>query len=280
MVVAAFAAVNGNTTWSGHVEAYRVQAILSQVLQAFLWSYLLLLLAAWLRARFRWDDDRPVSHTARRVRSRRAGPAVDPHPFGALPWTDRWLRDWRETDARTPREATADQARCRHGAPLGEAEAHDQPPVLRALGVSHLIVAPGAEVAVTWCFQGGRQVLVDGSDGHPACGEALVRIDRSRRIELVASNPRGRLPVATARVVAMRAPQLDHPGATAPPPVALRTDISATMSTAPAVSSRLDDFWNTRDAGRPTTTAPRPVIGVPTSFARVFRRGATTTEEA
>src|SRR4051794_24152801 len=48
MLVAAFVALSNNTTWSGHFEADRVAGFLKETAEAFLWSFLLLLLLAWL----------------------------------------------------------------------------------------------------------------------------------------------------------------------------------------------------------------------------------------
>ena len=51
MLVISFMALNDNTTWSGHLEADRVAAFLRDLSAALLWSFLMLLLAAWLRSR-------------------------------------------------------------------------------------------------------------------------------------------------------------------------------------------------------------------------------------
>src|SRR3954453_8466388 len=60
MLVAAFVALSNNTTWTGHLEADRVAGFLKDLAEAFLWSFLLLLLLAWLRARG-WRDPDGVS---------------------------------------------------------------------------------------------------------------------------------------------------------------------------------------------------------------------------
>src|SRR3954447_18088682 len=51
ILLAAFVALNNNTTWSGHLDPDRVAGFLKDLAEAFLWSFLLLLLLAWLRAR-------------------------------------------------------------------------------------------------------------------------------------------------------------------------------------------------------------------------------------
>src|SRR3954453_10017 len=96
MLVAAFVALSSNTTWSGHFEADRVAGFLKDLAEAFLWSFLLLLLAAWLRARG-WRDG---GNRRYQVDESRQAPVAWPHErFQPFPWTDRWLRDWREADA-------------------------------------------------------------------------------------------------------------------------------------------------------------------------------------
>ena len=186
MLIAGFVALSNNTTWTGHLEADRVAGFLD-LAEAFLWSFLLLLLLAWLRAGgWRGGPHRP-------------GP---PHRANAehlapYPWTDRWLRDWREADAQqresqrqSPSPIEALPVSCRHGVPVDAPMRVEQAPVLRALSVSHSIVRPGSSVSVTWCFEDCYDVVVDGRPGYPACGEALVRVDqhppdRDRRAEPV-----------------------------------------------------------------------------------------------
>src|SRR4051812_37818331 len=179
MAAAGFIALNDNTTWSGHLEADRVAGFLRDLSAALLWSVLLLLLAAWLRSRA-WPQK------ARRP-ARRSTPAPP-----SLPWTDRWIRDWREADAHRQNGANNEEPSagvaprtCRHGVPADTKVQAEQSPVLRALSVSHAIVRPGSHVNVTWCFENALDVAVDGRAGHPACGEALVQIEKSRRVELV-----------------------------------------------------------------------------------------------
>src|SRR3954452_10937565 len=92
MLVAAFVALSNNTTWSGHLEADRVAGFLVDLAEAFLWSFFVLLLLAWLRARG-WRATGGPNRKATRPQPR--GTDDSPH----LPWTDRWLRDWRDEDA-------------------------------------------------------------------------------------------------------------------------------------------------------------------------------------
>jgi hypothetical protein len=97
MAFAAFLALSNNTTWSGHLEADRVLGFLKDLADAFLWSFLVLLLLAWLRSR-RWRGNPSVSRPWGARPRVAAKPASD--PFQPYPWTDRWLRDWREADAK------------------------------------------------------------------------------------------------------------------------------------------------------------------------------------
>jgi hypothetical protein len=153
--------------------------------------------------------------------------------------------------------------------------------VLRALSVSHSIVRPGSSVSVTWCFQHCDQVLVDGRGGYPSCGEALVRLHHSRRIELTGRNRYGATPVATPSVVAMAVPQLDLPQMTSPPPVSLRTDVAATVGTPTPITQRLDEFWALQDRVRPPLSAAPParLVGVPPSVIDRLRRPRRSTGE-
>jgi hypothetical protein len=155
----------------------------------------------------------------------------------------------------------------------------EQAPVLRALSVSHSIVRPGGSVSVTWCFEHCDGVVVDGRGGHPACGESLVRIDRTRRIEVVGRNRYGSTPVATASVVAMAVPQLHLPTVESPPPVSLHTDVAATVGGTTPITQRLDDFWATQEHLRPRISAPVKLMGVPPSLIDGLRRTRRQTRE-
>ncbi|MGK5112039.1 hypothetical protein [Geodermatophilus sp. CPCC 205506] len=275
MLLGAFVALSNNTEWSGDLDPDRVAGFLKDLADAFLWSFMLLLLLAWLRARL-W---RVPSSSPRRSGGAARRATQDAPP---LPWTDRWLRDWREAEARqrTDRPSGPPPAPspvvCRHGAPLDVEGPAQQAPVLQALSVSHTIVRPGSQVSVTWCFQNCRDVVVDGRGGHPSCGEALVQIDTSRRIQLVGRNRYGTTPVATATVVAMTVPQLDLPTVAAPPPVSLRTDVAATVGASTPITQRLDDFWATQERLRPRVDAPARVVGVPASVVDGLRRARRT----
>src|SRR4051794_26999549 len=120
MVIAAFVALSNNTTWTGHLEADRVAGFLKDLAEAFLWSFFVLLLLAWLRARA-WRDFGDVR--SRRPRGARRSSARPTDPFAPFPWTDRWLRDWREADAQR-----------RHGqAPVQSVES--RPPLMCRHGV-------------------------------------------------------------------------------------------------------------------------------------------------
>jgi hypothetical protein len=276
VLVAAFAALSNNTTWRGHLEAERVAGFLTELTVALFCSVLLLLLAAWLRTR-------PWDRTSRRA----ASASFDP-----FPWTDRWLRDWRETESQSRRDGTGPRSlprnlpvTCRHGVPVQSPGSSDRAPVLRALSVSHAIVRPGGRVSVTWCFTDCRSVLVDGRGGHPACGEAVVQVDDTRRIDVVGSNRHGSTPVATAAVVAMPVPQLDLPTAAAPPALSLRSDVAALVGGATPLTQRLDEFWELQEALQPRLGAPAPLVGVPprlagvpTSVVQGLRRARPTTE--
>src|SRR3954447_21355543 len=221
MLLAGFVALSNNTEWSGSLEADRVAGFLKDLAEAFLWSFFLLLLLAWLRAKgWRWLGNAGVP--ARR-------PLGPERPSSSLPWTDRWIRDSRE-EAAQGRTGPASRGEpelvaCRHGVPADAGASDGQVPVLRALSVSHTIVRPGSSVLVTWCFQHARDVVVDGQGGHPPCGEALVRVDASRRIDVVGRNRFSTTPAATPVVVAVTVPQLDLPTMTAPPPVSLHADV-------------------------------------------------------
>ncbi|WP_347057383.1 hypothetical protein ABC795_11810 [Blastococcus sp. HT6-30] len=266
MLFAGVVALSNNTEWSGSLEADRVIGFLEDVAEAFLWSFVVLLLLAWLRAKG-WRNRVPA---ARKPNSGggSSGGSLD------LPWTDRWLRDWREADAqqgmREQAPELADEPKtitCRHGVPLDVDPDGVRAPVLRALSTSHTLVRPGSDVSVTWCFEGARVVEIDGRPGNPSCGEALVRVDTTRRIPVVGSNRHGSTPVATASVVAMSMPQLDLPTVDSPPIVSLRADVAAHVGAAPQVTRRLDDFWQTQDSVRPSLAAPPRLIGAPPRLA-------------
>ena len=261
LLAAGFAVLSKHTTWSGHLEADRVFGFLKDFAEAFLWSFLLLLVLAWLRKKG-WPDA---------ARPRRTSKA--PERFQPYPWTDRWLRDWREADARretgqAPGDPVAESlpTTCRHGVPVDESVRVEQAPVLRALSVSHSIVRPGGRVSVTWCFTNCRAVVVDGRGGYPPCGETPVRIDHTRRIEIVGQNRFGATPAATAAVVAMEMPRLPT---VEPPPVSLRTDVAATVGVPAPITQRLDDFWATQDHLRPRLDPPPALVGVPPRLAGV-----------
>ncbi|SFL38238.1 hypothetical protein [Geodermatophilus ruber] len=271
MLVAGLVALSNNTEWSGQLEADRVAGFLKDLAEAFLWSFLLLLLLAWLRARG-W---RRLDAGARPARGGTAHSAAQ--PSSPLPWTDRWIRDWREAEAQ--QGAAADEAgdvpaavACRHGVRVDAETPVEQAPVLRALSVSHTIVRPGSDVSVTWCFEHARDVAVDGRSGYPACGQALVRVDSTRRIEVIGRNRHGTTPVATAAVVAMAVPQLDLPTVASPPPVALRADVVATVGAPPPITQRLDAFWTTQDSLRPRLEASPRFVGVPAPVVDGLRR--------
>ncbi|MGY1662292.1 hypothetical protein ACI78Q_13825 [Geodermatophilus sp. SYSU D00705] len=280
MLLGAFVALSNNTEWSGHLQADRVAGFLKDLAEIFLWSFFVLLLLAWLRARA-WRMTGGPSRSAGRTAG--GGPARNASPD--LPWTDRWIRDWREADAQQRTAASVESpdgpasVTCRHGVVVDTETREERAPVLRALSVSHTIVRPGSSVSVTWCFERAGDVVVDGRSGYPACGEALVRIDASRRIELVGRNRHGTTPVATAAVVAMTVPQLDLPTLSAPPPVALRTDVAATVGAATPISQRLDAFWATQECLRPRLGAPTGLVGVPAPVIDRLRRIRRTERE-
>ena len=152
-------------------------------------------------------------------------------------------------------------------------------PVLRSLSVSHTIVRPGSSVLVTWCFEHARDVVVDGAAGHPPCGEALVRIDESRRIDVVGRNRFSTTPAATPAVAAVDVPQLNLPTSSAPPPVTLHAEVAATVGAPAPVTQRLDAFWATQDALRPQFQPPPRFVGVPASLVESLRRPPTPVEE-
>jgi hypothetical protein len=283
MLLAAFVALSSNTTWSGELEADRVAGFLKDVAEAFAWSFFLLLLLAWLRNRG-WQNagsgTRPRSGT--RARSARRAPEADFAPF---PWTDRWLRDWREVDAQQRQGAAPADAdsraplTCRHGAPIDAGIPSQQTPVLRALSVNHAIMPPGGSVSVTWCFEHCDDVVVDDRSGYPSCGETKVRIDETRRIGVVGRNRYGSASVATPSVIAMAAPELALP-TEMPPPVSLRTDVAAMVGASTPITQRLDAFWAIHDDARPRAAAPPPLAAVPASLFDGLRRAhRLTTEE-
>ena len=278
MVFAGFVALSNNTTWSGSLEADRVAGFLKDLAEAFLWSFFLLLLLAWLRARG-WRDR---GHRARTS----AHGTVAREPFEPFPWTDRWLRDWREDDAQrranqVSPNPTEDPPHltCRHGAPLDVLASTEQAPVLRSLSVSHQIVRPGASVSVTWCFESCNSVVVDGQGGYPSCGEALARVDRTRRIGVVGRNRHGSTAVSTAAVVAMTVPQLHLPTVESPPPVSLRTDVAATVGATTPITQRLDEFWTTQEEFRPRIDPSARLVGVPPTVIDGLRRARRTKGE-
>lgn len=271
MLFAVTVALSNNTTWSGHLEASRVEGFLQESGFAFALSFLVLLFLAWLRAQTGSGPRQMAGH-------RTTAPAARA-PFEPYPWTDRWLRDWREADARHGSEPGSGESprdqlpvTCRHGVPVDAPTAAEQAPVLRALSVSHSIVPPGSNVSVTWCFEHSDDVVVDGAGGYPACGEARVQIVRSRKIEVVGRNRYGSTPVATATVVAMAVPQLHLPTLAAPPPVSLRADVAATVGATTPITQRLDDFWATQESLRPRISASPHLVGMPDSVIDGLRR--------
>jgi hypothetical protein len=271
MLAAGLVVLNNNTTWSGHLEPDRVARFVAEFLAVLALSLVVLFLAAWLRAIF-WREMAPGGYAKGRPVKIPARESFDP-----FPWTDRWLRDWRQEvserrlDHSQPAEQNS-QVTCRHGVPVDAPTPGEQAPVLRALSVSHSIVRPGSSVSVTWCFEHGRGVVVDGRGGYPSCGEALVRIDRTRRIEVVGLNRHGSTPVATASVVAMVVPQLNLPTVASPPPVSLHTDVAASVGAAAPITQRLDDFWATQESLRPRLDSPVRLVGVPAPVIDGLRR--------
>ena len=266
MAVLGLIALNANTTWSGHLEGARVAGFLRALAALLFLSLFVLWLLAWVRNLVTGGRRRPARAPRRPARE----------PFAPFPWTDRWLRDWREDAARRSAAPAQPEAprpvTCRHGRPVDAVPAAGQAPVLCALAVSSPVVRPGSSVSVTWCFEHATDVDVDGRPGHPACGEALVQIDTSRRIEVIGRNRHATTPVATATVVAQDVPVAHLPTVTAPPPVSLHTDVLATVGGPSAVTSRLDEFWATQEALRPRLAAPPSLVGVPTSVIDGLRR--------
>ncbi|MEU2349850.1 hypothetical protein [Modestobacter sp. NPDC049651] len=266
LAVLALIALNANTTWSGHLEADRVAGFLRDLAAMLFLSLLVLWLLAWLRSAVTGTRRRPARAPRRPARE----------PFAPFPWTDRWLRDWREDAGRqgaAPAQPEAPRpVTCRHGRPVDAPVPADQAPVLCALAVNHPVVRPGSSVSVTWCFEHATDVDVDGRPGHPACGEALVQVDASRRIEVVGRNEHATTRVATATVVAQDVPTVHLPTVTAPPPVSLHTDVLATVGAPSGVTRRLDEFWATQEELRPRLSAPPPLVGVPTSVIDGLRR--------
>src|SRR5215212_234397 len=109
MLLGGVVALSNNTEWSGHLEADRVAGFLKDLAEAFLWSFFVLLLLAWLRARG-WRDQRGHDLGLNlHARSHRPSPSAHT-PFTAYPWTDRWLRDWREAAAHQARDQTPTEA--------------------------------------------------------------------------------------------------------------------------------------------------------------------------
>ncbi|SHG42253.1 hypothetical protein [Geodermatophilus nigrescens] len=266
LLLAGFVALSNNTEWSGSLEADRVAGFLKDLAEAFLWSFFLLLLLAWLRAKA-WRDTGGGRGPAR-------GPRPPQRRDSSLPWTDRWIRDWRE-EAASGRTATGVEPQllaCRHGIAADAGASDTQVPVLRALSVSHTIVRPGSAVLVTWCFEHARDVVVDGRGGHPPCGEALVHVHASRRIEVTGRNRFSTTPAATPVVVAVAVPQLDLPTVAAPPPVSLYADVAATVGAPSPVTQRLDAFWATQDALHPRIEVTPRLVGVPGSLVDSLRR--------
>jgi hypothetical protein len=265
MLVAALVALNSNTTWSGHLEADRVGGFLKDLAEAFLWSFFVLLFLAWIRAKG-WGDTNSAVRGPKPARR---------ETFEPYPWTDRWLRDSREAEAQGRASGTAEPSTlpvvCRHGVPVDTAPP-GQPPVLRALAAASPIVPPGAEVSVTWCFEHAHDVVVDGWPGYPSCGEARVRIDATRRIEVVGRNRYGVTPAATPAVVAMTMPKVSLPSVQPPPPVTLQVDVAAAVAAPSAITQQLDGFWATQDALRPRPAAPAGLVGVPSSLVDRLRR--------
>lgn len=259
MLLAGFVALSNNTEWSGSLQPELVAGFLKDIAEAFLWSFFLLLLLAWLRDVGRRGPQRPVRRRPQPPRQ------------SSLPWTDRWIRDSRQEAAQgRPAEQQPVPVACRHGVTSGEPEG--QVPVLRSLSVSHTIVRPGSDVLVTWCFEHARDVVLDGHGGHPPCGEALVRVDTSRRIEVAGRNSFATTPAATPTVAAVAVPQLALPTVAAPPPVSLHADVAATVGATSSLTQRLDAFFATQDALHPQIEVSPRLVGVPDSLVDGLRR--------
>ncbi|WP_409330813.1 hypothetical protein [Trujillonella humicola] len=160
----------------------------------------------------------------------------------------RWGRDGRTADAgRSERPTGPAQPpvdTCRHGVRAGEDGPVGRAPVLRALSVSHDLVRPGSSVVVGWCFEDADEVVVDGRRGHPACGEALVRIDRRRPVEVIGRNGHACTPVATSTVVTTAAVPLDLPPV--PDPLRGSPDVDLAATVGVPTAARL----HTRSAAR------------------------------
>jgi hypothetical protein len=249
-------ALSSNTEWSGGLETDRVQAFLGETFLVLVWSVCVLFFLAWLRAH--WRELLP-RRPKRKDDGRESG----------LPWTDHWISDVRRAEAERREFAPAETAEppvvaCRHGVRAGAATPVGQPPVLRALSVSHHIVQPGSPVSVTWCFEHADDVVVDGLRGYPACGEAPVRIRSSRAVEVIGRNRTVETPAATSTVVATGVPPLRPPAGSPAPSVALRIDVAATVGSGAPVAARLDAIYRAADRRRRTAAVlPGGLAGLP-----------------
>ncbi|WP_029433110.1 hypothetical protein [Blastococcus sp. URHD0036] len=262
LLLGATIALSGNTEWRGRLEADRVQTFLGEMFLVLVWSVCVLFFLAYVRAH--WHELVP-RHPKRKDDGRES----------ALPWTDRWISDGRQAEAErrapstveSPLPAEAPVVVCRHGVRAGAETPVGQPPVLRALSVSHHIVQPGSAVSVTWCFEHADDVVVDGLRGYPACGEAPVRIRSTRSVEVIGRNRTVEAPASTSTVVATAVPPLQPPRDTPAPSVALRVDVAATVGAGAPVAARLDALYQAADRRRRSAAVlPGGLVGLPSTL--------------
>ena len=246
LLLGATIALSSNTEWRGGLEADRVQT-------------------SWAR-RSTSSSGRSACCSSWPGCARRLAraPAPPPEAQGRRPRVraalDRPLDQRRRgrptpsaarADGRAPMPAEPPVVVCRHGVRAGAETPVGQPPVLRALSVSHHIVQPGSGVSVTWCFEHADDVVVDGLRGYPACGEAPVRIRSTRSVEVIGRNRTVETPCATSTVVATSVPPL-QPARAAP---RRRPSPCASTSPPPSGPARPSPRGSTRSTGPRTAGA-------------------------
>lgn len=152
---------------------------------------------------------------------------------------------------------------------------HRDPPVVRRLTIDSSVAAPGLPVQVTWFVAGADTVHVDGTDFPGQIGTAHVLLDRTRQIEVVASNAVARVTAWTEVVVVLPLPRITAVELPAPPPVRLHADVTATLSAGLGAVAARDELHARQDLQRPPG---RPALAghvVPSSLTSFLGRQRT-----
>ena len=211
LVVLGVLVLDGNTTWSGSVEADRVAGFLGDLLQVSLLGFLVLaLLPAWVRRASRGAGGVPAGEGC-------------PDSLGH--------RDSAPGDEADDDEVN-DEADGRGAGPM------PANPRFLDLRVEGNPAAPGLTTRISWQTSGAASVTVDGRRGLPPTGAHEVQLTGPREIALVAHGASGATQSRTVRVGFLTLPQLAKVSLPAGPGVSLRTSVSLLSGAgAPALST-------------------------------------------